>query len=564
MARTAFRSGDAMLASKTSGGLKVLLVGFQDQDNLGLRYLISSVRAAGHDAEIATFQTDPVPLVLKALEINPDVIGLSLIFQYMTDAFAVVVAALRKAGVTAHIIIGGHYPSFSYAEVFAATPGLDSIARYEGEGTLVELLECLSSGRDWRGIKGLAYRDGNGNAVSNCLREPVADLDTLPWPERSDISYEASPMPTASILASRGCPWDCSFCSIRPFYEAQGGKLRRLRRPDIVVDEMEKLYRDRGVQIFLFQDDDYLATGRRAREWSEDVAREIVKRDLGSHIRLKISCRSDEIREEHLAKLMEGGLTHVYMGVESGDEDSLINMNKMLKPQAHLAAGQVLRSLGLSFDFGFMLMEPYSNFGSIRNNIDFLDRFVGDGYTVATFCRMLPYAGTPIKTRLESEGRLKGSATQPDYDFLDPRLDLFYAWMIEAFHKRNFSSEGLSQILRLLGFQARLVLDGVAQASTDERAYLRYLTAQANQTAFHIARQALDYLETLDLDELDGATEYLGFLAGMEHREEERMGRQAMDLYRQLSARRAAAPGGFDKSWTFTGSEYETRGLGAA
>jgi anaerobic magnesium-protoporphyrin IX monomethyl ester cyclase len=552
-----------MAASRRAAGLKVLLVGFQDQDNLGLRYLFSSVQAAGHEAEVATFQADPVPLVLKALESQPDVIGLSLIFQYMTDAFAVVVAALRKAGITSHIIIGGHYPSFSYAEVFAATPGLDSIARYEGEGTLVELLECLSTGKDWRAINGLAYLAPDGKAVSNCLREPVADLDTLPWPERKDISYEASPMPTASVLASRGCPWDCSFCSIRPFYEAQGGKLRRLRRPELVVDEMEALHRDRGVQIFLFQDDDYLATGRRAREWSEAVADEIVRRGLGSRIRLKISCRSDEIRQEHLAKLIEGGLTHVYMGVESGDELSLINMNKMLKPEAHLAAGQILRSLGLSFDFGFMLMDPYSTFTSIRNNIDFLDRFVGDGYTVATFCRMLPYAGTPIKTRLESEGRLKGSATQPDYDFLDPRLDLFYAWLIEAFHKRNFSSDGLSHVLRLLGFQAHLDMDGLAPASADERSYLRYLTAQANQSAFHVLRQAVGHLEVLAPDNLETAKEYLGFLSEIERREEERIGRQAMQLYHQLNSRRVTVQAGFDKSWTFN-DDYETRGLGAA
>src|SRR5437870_8143671 len=55
----------------------------------------------------------------------------------------------------------------------------------------------------------------------------VIDLDSLPWPYRDDIDYLAHDLPTASVLGSRGCPWDCSFCSIRPFYEAQEGPLRR-------------------------------------------------------------------------------------------------------------------------------------------------------------------------------------------------------------------------------------------------------------------------------------------------------------------------------------------------
>ena len=72
-----------------------------------------------------------------------------------------------------------------------------------------------------------------------------------------------------------------------------------------------------------------------------------------------------------IERLIAGGLTHVYMGVESGDEEGLINMSKRLKPEAHLRAGRILKSFGLSFDFGFMLVDPYSTFRSIRQNISF-------------------------------------------------------------------------------------------------------------------------------------------------------------------------------------------------
>lgn len=69
----------------------VLLIGFQDQDNLGLRYLLSSVRHAGFSGQIETYTSDPEPIVELVARLRPDVIGFSLIFQYMSPAFARVI-----------------------------------------------------------------------------------------------------------------------------------------------------------------------------------------------------------------------------------------------------------------------------------------------------------------------------------------------------------------------------------------------------------------------------------------------------------------------------------------
>lgn len=444
----------------------ILLVGFQDQDNLGLRYLMSSVRQAGFGAEIATYQSNPAPLVERVLQERPDVVGFSLIFQYMAPDFGRVIRALRDAGVTAHITMGGHYPSFDYAEVLRRIPEVDSIVRFEGEPTLVELMTKLDAGEDWHTIQGLAYRAGDEGCVANPLRPSVKDLDTLPWPDREDIDYSAHDLPTASMLGSRGCPWDCSFCSIRPFYEAQEGALRRLRDPQAVVAEMCALHRERGVPVFLFQDDDFLGGGKRARDWACAIADGLRREGLAGKVAFKVSCRSDEIHEDCMQRMIAGGLTHVYMGVENGDPQGLINMSKRIKPEQHLRAGKILKDLGLSFDFGFMLLDPYSTFGMVRNNIDFLEEFVGDGWAVASFCRMLPYAGTPVKKKLEAEGRLLGTPFEPDYRFLDPKLDLFYDWLLETFHTRNFTNRGLCHILKSLLFEARLRLSDPRDSPT--------------------------------------------------------------------------------------------------
>lgn len=547
---------------------KILLIGFQDQDNLGLRYLMSAVNESAHRAGIMSYGSDPGPILDLIRREKPDAIGFSLIFQYMASEFARVIAALREEGVTAHITMGGHYPSFEFERILETIPGLDSVVRFDGEVTLVELLDHLGAGADWRTIDGVAYRTDAGEVRTSSLRRPVADLDTLPPPDRESIDYESHPMATASILGSRGCPWNCSFCSIRPFYEVQGGELRRLRSPRAVADEMIGLHHERGVPLFLFQDDDFLATGRRARRWAGEIADLIVEAGLAGKIAFKISCRSDEIREDTMERLVAGGLTHVYMGVESGEERGLLHMNKKLKPETHLEAGRILRKFDLSFDFGFMLLEPHSTLETVRANVDFLDEFIGDGWSVAPFCRMLPYAGTPIARQLEEEGRLLGTPFEPDYNFLDPKLDIFYDWMLRTFRRRNFTSDGLCHILRILLFEARLKLPGRNPVTPGQRDYLHHLTAVCNRVACYTLRAAVDHLESTPLERLEKDSAYLDGLTENELLQEARLEAEAAQYYEMVHRDHGQLPGpvtgGFDKTWTFRESELEATGTGGA
>jgi radical SAM superfamily enzyme YgiQ (UPF0313 family) len=546
---------------------KALLVGFQDQDNLGLRYLMSAVNSSGHQAFIMTYGSDADKILERIERLQPNVVGFSLIFQYMAPDFGRVIRELREKGVMAHFTMGGHYASFDPGEILNRTPGLDSVVRFDGEVTLVKLLNSLGTDKDWHALPGIAYRSEDAQIQIPPLAKVVEDLDTLPWPDRVSIDYESHPMPTASVLGSRGCPWDCSFCSIRPFYEEQGGPLRRLRKPRAVVDEMIHLYRSRGVPIFLFQDDDFLAGGKTAKLWAMEIADLVAVEGLTGDIAFKISCRSDEIDEDILTRLMAGGLTHVYMGVESGDEEGLLNMSKRMKPEAHLRAGQILKKLGLSYDFGFMLVDPYSSFRSIRQNIEFLNDFIGDGWSVAPFCRMLPYAGTPIKRQLEAEGRLLGTPFEPDYKFLDPKLDFFYDWMVRTFYERNFTNQGLCHILRGMNFEARLRLTKRNRVTDVQRDYLQYLTSVCNRVACYTLRCAIDHVEATPLETLQKDTGYLDGLTAHEKREEAQLVNELMQYYEWVHADHSPIPGpvgGFEKSWTFHEGDREAAGVGAA
>jgi anaerobic magnesium-protoporphyrin IX monomethyl ester cyclase len=255
------------------------------------------------------------------------------------------------------------------------------------------------------------------------------------------------------------------------------------------------LVREREVRLILFQDDDFLAGGRDAREWANRIAAEVVRRGLQERMRFKISCRSDEVREEVLIPLMEAGLTHVYLGVEAGDPDSLKRLNKRITPEVHVRAGEVLRRLDLSFDFGFMLIDPWSTVSSVRNNLSFLRQFCYGGYTVAGFCRTLPYVGTPVEQRMRSEGRLIGPALEADYRFLDPRLDALWDFSLVAFAGRNYGKNATWDRLRELLFEARLQYPD-RPLDLNFRSAAQTLTDASNTLLLDVAEEALDSLET--------------------------------------------------------------------
>lgn len=412
----------------------VVLIGFLRQGNLGLGYLAATLKKAGYRVLVLDFEQDLAALVAATRKSKPLLVGFSLIFQFYVRRFEAMARALRDAGVDAHFTIGGHFPSLSPEHTLELMPQIDSVVRFEGEFTLLELADRLSTGQDWRAIEGIALRDAALAVRSNPLRHLAHDLDTLPWPERDYEPETILGQRAMPLIASRGCARTCSFCSIHVFYRAAPGKVVRLRAPRRVVQEMHHLHHERGVRIFLFQDDDFPVFGNAWKRWTRELLAELRRADLVGRIIWKINCRADAVDPVLFAEMRDAGLYLVYMGLESGSEEGLDVLDKGLDVAENEAAVAKLKALGLMFEFGFMMFDPSTSFASIRDNVAFLRRIVGDGSAAAVFCRMLPYDGTPIKTVLAQQGRLRGDVCDPDYDFLDPRLDALYADLSELVH----------------------------------------------------------------------------------------------------------------------------------
>jgi len=423
----------------------VVIIAFEEHDNLGVGYITSVLIKGGFTVKIIDFRIDREAILEKLKQFNPLIVGFSIIFQYHLYRFKDLIVYLRKNQIRSHFCAGGYYPSLRHKDLFQLIPLLDSIVLFEGEYTFFELVNALYKGKEWREIKGISYRD-DGEIVTNQLRPLEKDLDKFPVPFRQPSMHYALGKKFANLLAGRGCYYDCSFCIIREFYTLPPGPIKRIRNPEKVVGEMEMLHKDSDCSIFLFQDDDFPVAIPQNGKWIKQFCELLSKKKLVDKIMWKISCRPDEVVKEKFALMKKHGLYLVFLGIENGTDAGLKYMNKHLLAEQNKKAVQILKDLGIHYFYGFMLFHPDSTFDSVRDNLKFLRIISGDGSSPIILTKMIPYLDTNVERDLRKKGRLTGIPGFLNYNFLDPSLDDYYAFIAKYFREWMGNRNGLFNV----------------------------------------------------------------------------------------------------------------------
>jgi anaerobic magnesium-protoporphyrin IX monomethyl ester cyclase len=440
--------------SKKGDHCDVLLVGYEETENLGLRYLYSYLEKEGISAAILPYNPQYKYKVLEHIRrATPALIGFSLIFQRMLEDFSELISFLRKNEVCAHFTMGGHFPTIEYKYIMEQISGLDSIIRCEGEETIVELFRNLTNHELLNSVKGLVYRQ-NGSINITPARQLIKNLDLLPFPARKEGNITHRKLGLSTIISSRGCYFNCSFCSIHEFYRGYEGAKRRSRTPQNVLDEIEMLFFKYHIRIFIFEDDDFIRSDRQKQSWITEFTNGLKQRNLHDKIIWRISCRVDEVDYDLIKLMSECGLVSVYLGIESGNENGLKYYNKHFNIKDVYKSIDTLLSLKMPFEFGFMLFNPETTFEGIFKDIEFLSKIGDSGEAIVHFTKMLPYAGTIVADQLNKSKRLKGTLSNPDYTYFDKRLDWLQHFFTLAFHFRNFEKSGLVESLRFAKFDS--------------------------------------------------------------------------------------------------------------
>ncbi len=284
---------------------------------LGVAYLASALKRAGHDFELYHVIREPQrdEFIRRLRKMHPDVVG----FSCTTPMFPKVqmMAAWVKEDLALPTIIGGAHATLD-PEGCLEEPHLDYLCIGEGEAAVVEFADALEAGRGVEFIPSI-WGKVNGTVFRNPVRPLVENLDSLAPPDRSifDASLMAADQAERiTVMASRGCPFRCNYCSnhVQRSRYPNSGKYVRFRSVAALLDEVEALAASHPDADHVRFDDDILTL---RREWFDEFVREYRRR-----IPLPFICnaRVDLLNEERIRRLAEAGCKTVCMGIESGNE----------------------------------------------------------------------------------------------------------------------------------------------------------------------------------------------------------------------------------------------------
>lgn len=336
---------------------------------LGISYLASSLLGAGHEVQLldCTFMNKSDAL-RQVMEARAEVVGIYCMVTMLDDCLWL--ARQLRARVKL-LIVGGPLPT---CDPHAFLDDFDVVVRGEGEGTVLELLQANSTGGDFSTIPGILLRRktttagrGREETISTPDRPFNKDLDGLPFPARhllpnqSYIRFGRKEYGYAitTVMSTRGCPYECEFCSNVIFRSSY-----RERSARNVVDEIEQALA-LGYDRISFADDVFTLHQKRVLE----ICAEIRRRGL--HFYWECLARVDSVDDATYVEMYQAGCRRVYFGIESGDDTILKLMNKKITAAEARHAVMAAHQAGLQVGAFFILFYPGETNQTVLNTLRF-------------------------------------------------------------------------------------------------------------------------------------------------------------------------------------------------
>jgi radical SAM superfamily enzyme YgiQ (UPF0313 family) len=319
------------MADITFINLNMLFVRYSDSYDrelhlpLGLLYLTTVLEEEGYEVDFRDYQMCPSddPFDIESfLDFAADpapIVGISCMANLLPFAI-LATRALKERYPDRTLVMGGVGAKAVETRVLERFPWIDMVAHGEAELAIVPLVRALKNGGDVSAVPGLFYRDGE-RIVSNDPPDRIADLDNIKRPayHRVDLAeYDAYGM-----VSSRGCPYKCSFCSVAPVWNHKC----HFRSAKDVVGEMVELHERAGVDLFLFQDEFFVSSGRAVMKFCDELKRSGLK------VRWKAFARVDLADQEVMQAMVDNGCLEIRFGIESGSERMLEKTNKGFTPE---------------------------------------------------------------------------------------------------------------------------------------------------------------------------------------------------------------------------------------
>ncbi len=304
---------------------------------LGLELVAAAARAAGHDCKLIDLQVESHAAYRRLVVAwQPDAIAFSCNYLANVPEIVDLAKETKSSRPNCFIVVGGHSASFTADAILAHGEGaIDCVLKGEGEAGIVALLAAAAAGRGLIEVPGAVTTQGAGPSPHF-----IEDLDAL-HPARDLLRHRRKYFlgvldPCASLEFSRGCPWDCSFCSAWTFY----GRSYRLRSPERIIEDLRGI-KESGIFIV---DDVAFVHDTHGFAVGEAIARAGLRKQFYLETRGDVLLRNKEVFK--FWKRL--GLSYIFLGLEAVDADGLAKHRKRISLGQNFEALEFARSLGLA------------------------------------------------------------------------------------------------------------------------------------------------------------------------------------------------------------------------
>ena len=361
---------------------------------LGLCYLSSVLKQRGYSTRIIDAEMEGKTIdhcIEEAVGFNPD-------FICMTSASSVYHTACRlgqllKRKLSTPIIVGGPHVTVAPHDSLNNRPYFDFGIFGEGEETLVDLLNALSAGdKEIRNISGVIFRDADGTIQMTDSRPPIPDLDTLPVPDRQGLQLDRylwsvpgkGKVRFTTLMTSRGCPFNCIFCSAHSVF----GKKVRKRSIQLVLDELETIVNDLSIQHVALIDDTLTLDHDRVRRLCQGI------RERKIDVTWEGWTRANTVTEDILRVMKDAGFVRVSFGIESGSPEILKHIQKGVRLEDYRKAYAIASKLGIETRGSIMLGHPFETRETAMKTLRFARSLKGCQQIYINITT--PYPGTEL------------------------------------------------------------------------------------------------------------------------------------------------------------------------
>lgn len=335
-------------------------------------------------------------LLRRIKEEKPDIIGPSVLSFNFPEGL--MIARFIKENFDIKIIFGGVHVILAPDEVIE-NDQVDIISTGEGELVLKELLD---KSLDCKDVKGIWYKQGK-KVVKNEKRRLISNLDDLPFPDFEDFELERYFVVNHDhlpIMGSRGCPFNCTFCSNHALKKNLEGKYVRFRSAENVIEEIElriKQYKNRGLRFFYFFDDTFIFD----KKFVLEFCKKYVRKGFHKHFKWTANVRANLVTEEIIKAMKDAGCYEVRMGVESGN-DYIRNTvyNRNMSEEQLTNSFKIIKKYELELRLDFIIGAPYETIEMMEESLELAKKSGGDR---VFFARLYPFPGTKIKNVCEKE-----------------------------------------------------------------------------------------------------------------------------------------------------------------